>query len=393
MTLLDDFIIATKELASDLEMNSEKVTVEHVQTPRIGLDYTAQLYVKERGFDFHLRTETEDEDPTRGEMTASLSISFMEEVNPYYFHENIDYIKGYPNFLSRWVSWALFNFRHKHQKVDLQSIFHDTIIRVYGVPRHTARQEAELLFRGILEAQKCKLFIYKFMHIRRGDRYRSFSYAVRVDLEYPAPFWVFFPDTCGIDSGGAMRTYKHFEKLITLARSKLEVEVKRFDVEYEELEGYLLRNSYGFESIIRQNEPEDLFTFSCPPTVLKGAEAEHEKFLKRLNAKEYPQALRDLRALVQQAEENVAKKKNIDSSKITSPNVNKLAAFLVREKQLDGRLYPWFQAFTAIANLASHRNFPTNEELKDHTLRKRILLTIYLGEQLLQELEAVVSHL
>lgn len=123
MTLLDDFIKAAKELASDLEMNSEKITVEHVQTPRIGLDYTAQLYVKERGFFFHLRTETEDEDPTQGEMTASLTISFMDEVNPYSFYENIDYIKKHPHFLSRWVSWALFNFRKKIKKLTFNQFF------------------------------------------------------------------------------------------------------------------------------------------------------------------------------------------------------------------------------------------------------------------------------
>lgn len=250
-----------------------------------------------------------------------------------------------------------------------------------------------MLFRGILEAQKRKLFIYKFRHIKEEALYRSFSYAVRVDLECGPPFWIFFPNTCGIDSGGAMHTYIYFERLINLARSKLEVEVKRFDIEYEELESFLLRKAYSFESIIRENNLQDLYRFSSPMTVLEGSEAEYEKFLRRLKAKEYPQALRDLRALVQQAEENAAKKKNIDPSKIAAPNVNKLAMLLINEKQLEGRLYPWFQAFTAIANIASHRNFPTKEELKDHTLRKRILLTIYLGRQLLEELEAVVSNL
>jgi hypothetical protein len=391
VTLLDDFIKAAKELASDLEMDSDKIRVRHRETPRIGLDYSAQLYVKEQSFDFHLRTETEDEDPTQGEMTASLNVSFMEEVNPYFFHENIDYIKGHPNFLSRWVSWALFNFRQEHQKIDLQSLFHDTIIRVYGMSTYTAEQEAELLFRGIGASQKRKLFIYKFRHIRQEDRYRSFSYAVRVDL-YHSPFWVFFPNTCGIDSGGAMQTYEHFEKLISLVKSKLEVEVKRFDIDYEELEGFLLRNSCGLESITREISLQDIYTFSYPRTVLEGSETEYKKFLQRLSAKEYPQALRDLRALVQQAEENVAKKKNIDSSRIISPNVNKLAALLIEEKQLEGRLYPWFQAFTAIANIASHRNFPTKEELEDYTLTKRVLLTVYLGGQLLMELEAVVRQ-
>lgn len=392
MTLLEYFISAAKEIVVDFELNPKKIKIRHVQTPRIGLDYTAELYVKGRGFDFHLRTVTEDEDPTQGEMTASLTISFKEEAAPYFFHENIDYVKEHSHFLSRWASWAIFNFRQEHQKVDLQSLFHDTILRVYGLPLYStpAEQEAELLFRGIIAAQKSKLFIYKFRHVRRADLYRSFSYAVRVDLESGLPFWVFFPETCGLDSGGARHTYEQFENLISLAGSKLEVEIKRVDIEYSELEKFLLGNAESFESIIRTDRLEDLFRFSHPSMVLEGSEEQYERLLQRLDAEEYPQVLRDLRALVQQAEENVAKKKNIDISEIAAPDVNKLAALLIKEKLLDGRLYPWFQAFATIANIASHRDFPTQEELEDWTLRRRIFLTIYLGRQLLEELEDII---
>jgi|GEM_PF-5506266 len=57
----------------------------------------------------------------------------------------------------------------------------------------------------------------------------------------------------------------------------------------------------------------------------------------------------------------------------------------------DGKLCLWFQAFTAIANIASHRNFPTKKEIEDYTLRRRILLTIYLGRQLLEELDDIIN--
>ncbi|UCE16167.1 MAG: hypothetical protein JSV12_00670 [Candidatus Bathyarchaeota archaeon] len=391
MTLLDDFKKAAKEIALDLEMNVEKIQIRHVETSKLGLDYTAHTE-SAKGFDFHLRTVTENEDPTKGEMRASLTICFKEGVSPYHFHENIDYIKRHSNFLSRWVSWTIFNFRQIHQKVSLETLFHDMVVRVYGTPKYSspAEEEAELLFHGILATQESKVLIYRFRHIRRGDLYRSFSYAVHVNPKKGMNFWVVFPDNSGLDSGGAYHSYLHFENLIQMIRRKLEVEVRTYDVEYDELDRFLLRRAESFFSIFREDSLDILYRFSQPSKVLEGSEAQYEKFTDRLEAKEYAQALRDLRALVQQAQENVAKLKNLDYSSLSRQNIHNLADFLIRKKQLDGRLLPWFDAFASIANIASHRDFPTKQDMQDFTLRTRILLTFYLGIQLLQELDAIV---
>jgi len=266
------------------------------------------------------------------------------------------------------------------------------VVRVYGIPQYcsTAEEEAELLFHGILATQESKVLIYRFRHLRRGDLYRSFSYAVHVNPKKGMNFWVVFPDNCGLDSGGAYHSYRHFENLIQMIRRKLEVEVRTYDVEYEELDRFLLRRAESFFSILREDSLEMLYRFSQPSKVLEDSEAQYEKFIERLEAKEYAQALRDLRALVQQAQENVAKLKNLDYSGISKPDVNKLASFLIKKKQLDGRLRPWFNAFASIANIASHRDFPTKQDMQDSILRTRILLAFYLGIQLLMELDAVV---
>jgi len=393
VTLFAEFTKAAIDLAIDFGLNPKKMRVRHSETPRIGLDYTAELYVGERGFSFSIRTDTEEEDPTKGDMEATLSVAFKEEIPPYFFSEKITHLKWHPRFLSRWAAWAMFNFRQTYEKVNLLSLFQDSTIRIYGIPHYSqpAEPEVELLFRGIIALQKRKLFIYKFRHIRHGDNYRSFSYAIRVDIDSGPPFWVFFANQCGLDSGGAGHTYTVFEDVIDLARQKLEVEIKNFDIEYDELERFLLEKRSGFESILREDNLEDLFRFSYPTKVLEGSELEYEKFLQRLNGKEYPQALRELRALVQQAEENVAKAQLVDLAKISELNVNNIAAVLVKEKLIDGRLIHWFQAFSTVANVAAHRNFPTQENLKNFTLRRRILLTIYLGRQLLEELETAVE--
>lgn len=395
MTLLDDFVKAAKEVAIDLEMNEERIEFHRAETPKVGLDYTAMSSEDAKGFDFHLRTRTEEQDPTSGEMEAFLGINFAEGVAAYVFHENINYIKGHPDFLSRWVSWAIFNFRKEHEKINLQSLFYDVTIRIYGIPGYCDPAEAEaiLLFNSLLESQKDKVLIYRFRHIRRETfLQRSLSYAVlvRTKIGYPQ-FWVVFPNNCGMDSGRAHSTYLRFESLIEMLSQRLDVEIQRYDIEYAELDRFLLKNASGFFSILRESNLDWLYYYWEPSQALTGSEEQFQKFRERLEKKEYAQALRDLRALVQQAQENVAKHKNLDYSVVRDPNINKLASFLVKEKQLEGRLLPWFAAFTSFANLASHRDFPTEQDMRNEITRTRVLLTFYLGIKMLQELDAVLS--
>jgi hypothetical protein len=394
MTLLDEFTNAATELAIDFGLTPKDIVIKHFDTPKMGIDYSAELYKKGKGFSFYIRTVTEEEDSTKGRMTATLSLAFKEEIPPYYFDENIDYLKWHPEFLSRWVAWAMFNFRQAHERVDLFSLFQDCTIRIYGIPNYSlpAEQECEILFKGIIAVQTNKLFIYKFRHIRDGDRYRGFSYAIRVDADRSPPYWVFFANQSGLDSGGAGGTYYVFEDMINLAKKSLKVKITKIDVEYEQLERFLLERKSGFDSILRGDDLHDLFRFADPSNVLEECDAEYEKFQQRLNAKEYPQALRELRALVQQAEENVARMKSVDLSKIGELNVNSLAAALIKAKVIDGKLSPWFQAFSSVSNIAAHRNFPTRTELENWTLRRRVLLTLYLGRQLLEELENALDN-
>ena len=393
MTLLNDFIKASKDIAIDLGMNKDNVEIEHYKDPKFGLDYTAQLFEGRMGFDFNLHMEIKKEDPKKGELMANIAIYFGEATAPYLLYENIDYMRGHLDFLSRWASWAVFNFRLIHHQVNLESLFYGMQLRVYGIlgDSKSTQEEAELLFNGILATQKGKVIIYKFRHINRIALVRSFSYAVWVNPKGHSSFWIFFPYNCGLDSGGSRRAYKHFESLINRIQQKFEVELRKYDVEYEELDRYLLRNAIGFFSRYRRYELDSLSRFWSPIKVLKGSEQGFQKFIERFDEEEYAQALRDLRALLQQAQENVAKFKNLNYSHITKPNVNKLASFLIENQIIDGRLLSWFEAFTAIANLASHKDFPTIEDMKNYILRTRVLLTFYLGIQLLKELDVIMS--
>lgn len=396
MVLFDEFTTATYEIAEELGVEKTHVKLEKYETPRLGVDYMASSSEGTYPFNFHLRTETENEDPTVGGIIkATLEIWYSEGVAPFYFHEEITYLRAHSNFLSRWAAWALFNFNLKHNRVDLESLFHDVDIRVYGLPGYNtpSMAEAEILFRGLLSTQRNKLIVFRFRHIEKPYLLRDFSYAILVDIDRSPPYWVFLPQFAGLDSGGSHSAYRQIEGLIEVAKKKLDVEMRKYDIEYDKLDRFLLKHESGFYSIIRDDNLEQLYDLVLPPSspCLEELEGQYKKFLERFENKEYPQALRDLRALIQQAQENLAKSKKIDISHIRDPDVNKLAGLLIQNRVIDGRLQPWFHAFSSIANMAAHKSFPTEEDMKDDNARARILMTFLLGKQLMLELDAVTK--
>ena len=389
--VLTDFKIAAEQIAEDLDI-AEKIDIDPSES-QLGFDITARASKDSKGFDFWVSSDSGGSDYT---MKASLSIDFRDGAAPFYFQENIDYIVGHSSYLSRWASYAVFKFKQVHEKTLLNSVFHETEIRVYGLPGYCdpAIGEARLLFHGMLHLQKGKILVYKFRHVDSPSGYlmRSFSYAIWVTTSKGPCFWGVFPDFCGLDSGQGFRTYREFQALLVMLEKKFQVEVRKFDIPYEELETFLLGNAEGFSSIDRTDDLYKLSYYGGPSKVLEGSENEFKKFKEQLQNKQYPQALRDLRALVQQAEENLAKKLEIDYSSIQEPDVNKLAGLLIEKKALDGRLRSWFNAFTAVANIASHRSYPTAEDLKNEVCRIRIMLTFQLGLQLLEELDEPLTE-
>lgn len=382
--IFNQFIAASKQIAADLEVDCEILYDREEWSP--GFFYEASVITGRKTFSFWFREEFRNE---RCEKTACLEIDFNEGAAPFYMQEEIDYIHGHSDYLNRWAAWAVFNFNQKHNKTILNSIFSESVIRVYGTPGYCwpAEGEAKLLFNGIMAIQKQQLLVYRFRHVEPPNGYlcRSISYAIWV-IGDGHPFWVVIPDSCGLDSGGGHATFTEIEHLIGLVKAKIGVEIRNVDLPYEELETYLLRHSEGFSSILRDTDLFDFFFYDGPYNVLSG-EKQFDRFKERFHSKEYPEALRDLRAMVQQAEENLLKAKSVDASTIQDSDVNKLAALLIDKKIIDGRLRSWFSAFTSVANLASHKNYPTPEDMKEGAVRTRILLTFQLGFQLLEELD------
>jgi hypothetical protein len=142
-----------------------------------------------------------------------------------------------------------------------------------------------------------------------------------------------------LDSGGGFSTFTQIENLICLLKEKLQVEIRNADIPYEEFEIYLLRHSEEFSSSIdRETDIFNFLNYDGPYLILRRSNNQFARFKERFHNKEYPEALRDLRAMVQQAEENLVKEKGLDFSGIQELDINKLAALLIDKKIIDGRL-------------------------------------------------------
>ncbi len=193
--MFNEFVQAAREAAIDLDLDPKNINFDREETPKIGLDYAAEISVNGKGFDFHIGTDTKDSDPTSGIMSATMEITFSENLSPYYFNEKFKTYGKRPHSLGRWVSWAIFNFRQAHQKVNLQSLFNDMELHPYGIPGYSSDEEAELLFNGMFSTQRKKVLIYKFRHITEEScLQRAISYSVLACPKNFQGFWIVFPD-------------------------------------------------------------------------------------------------------------------------------------------------------------------------------------------------------
>lgn len=388
--IFKQFIDASRQISEDLGINYKKVKVDRYETGAVGLSYIAIGEGKPYRFDFHLKTTTEKSNVTTGKMEASINIRYDEGSVPFRIHEDITELKTHSDFLARWTAWAVYNFNIKHNPINLDSLFNEMDILVYGIPRNTypTMTEMQLLMGGVRTIKKGKILIYRFRHVDPTVKYRSFSYAFLVahdDLHY---FWVFFPEVGGLDSGGAGHDLQTTEELIK--KIKVKTERKYFDIKYNKLEKFLSKHVIAFES---RRSGELIFRLSEPSEETLGKEfaKAYSKFEQRYENEQYPQALRDLRALVQESMEIVCEKKNIDIAEIKKRDIGNLSGILVKHKIIDGKLIEWFRAFSSVANLAAHKEFPSEKDLSNYHLKERILMTLLLGTHLISEIERTIT--
>jgi len=389
-----EFIEATKQVSYDLDIPEEVVNVESDLYEPYFFYTASSQHEKLPNFTFQVDYTCKARDEGKPQLYATLEIDFEDHTPAFYMQSALGNGSYPPDSLTRWAAWAVHKFNLKHNPTNLENLFGETSIRVYGLPHysHPTITEMQLLMWGLRKAAS-QVTVHRFRHLREDDWYRSYSYAIWARTEYHG-HWVFFYEAGGLDSGEAHRDMKTMEQLI-LGLGK-RANVRNHDIESAILERFLLKRCEGFESIIRDS---DLPTAHC--LALDGGlettfGLEFSKHVRNIEMsyenEDYATSLRDLRVVIQEALEQIAEHRKVELANISRPNIPKLAQRLKDANVLDELLLPWFSAFTSIANLSSHRLFPSSADLKEPVMRRRVLTCFAIGRQLLIELEACATR-
>jgi len=385
------FLLAVTQIASDLGIDVANVkydSIEREDDPEFFFDAFGGASSGIPSFEFSVNNVRGFGPNRELELYATITIEYEQQAPAFAFKQDITSMVGRRDFLIRWAAWALHNFNLDHHPPNLESRIGDVYVRVCGLPQsmHPTGTEFQLLMKG-LQAVNSKVIVLKFRHVDPGNGDRSYSYAIWAETEFSG-LWIFFCKAGSLDSGGWHQSYIRIEGLIHDLGANVTVE--NYDMRYRDLERFLLRRGAGFDSLYSGDF--DLESFHQSELfLLDSLGREVSDAYKKLNEsfwkEDYAGALRDLRAVVQDALEYVAQQRGVDVSGIREPDVTNLVGKLVGANVLDGRLTSWFGAFASYANFASHGTFPSNADWLNPKIRMRVLGTFVLGRQLLIELK------
>jgi hypothetical protein len=382
--LWKQFQDAADQIAEDLSVPKGSVAKERQDYPYEEFELSASGYkVELPAFEFRLDCR---HDGKVQRLRCALEITYAKNVPVYFIEDDVTEKTTFENFIVRWGAWAIYQYFTTKNPVNLETMVGQPAIRVYGLPEfeEPTLTEAQLLLSGI---KKCgwDVRVIRFRHVDQGNWYRWISYAFSIQGVYQH-IWIFFCKCAGLDSGGAYGQFCLFEDLIKKLGSHAKYE--KYDIDYLTLVRFLLKYQTGLHAIMRDYELERSHSIwlnqhlSALGTTIYDA---YVKVTTSFEKEEYAGALRDMRALVQDAEKQVAKSHAISVDE-DHDDVTNLAGKLIGGKVIDGRLQSWFQAFASIANLASHGLFPTAQDWTSDETRMQVLTTFAIGKQLLVEL-------
>ena len=374
------FVAATRLICDDLGIHFKGGEINQAESDN-GSTYRAYVDGK-YALDFSLDTFVND-----GKIWKTLvhiSIKYDRGSIPFYEGGDIVEHVNEDGYLERWATRALHNFNLKHHSVNLDALFGETDIRVYGTYDDPilALKEMKCFLNGMRLAETDKP-AYRFRHVE--GLMRTFSYGFFVSDGSAAHFWAFFHNMGGLDSGGHNISRKAVEDMIA---ANLSTDMKCVDIEYARLRKFLSGHVTAFNRVTRNtlsfhlNHVSDNFGAEFSKT--------YSKFLESCDNGEYSQALRDLRALLQTAMEKVSKKNDVPLP--NKPNISKICARLVDHDVLDGEETTRYGLFSLVANVSAHRISPTEDDLLYQDTEDRAKTAILLGTQLVNDMDSMMNH-
>ena len=291
-----------------------------------------------------------------------------------------------PILLDRWLSNCL-NEINEQRRTPFEYYLSDSPYLGYGVEggsKTTADLFKITLFGALNAIDVKKVWIARIRHIREGDLYRSFSYAI---LPYGLVDWLIFPDAVGLDSGGARFGYDSIEKSIQESQKIGDIKIIDIDAPIEE---FKKKFKYLYSDVSYHHHKESLY--ERVNRIKKDDEHLNIYFseIKRIDGdikkEEYMLALREMRALIEGICKYICE---INAVKIESknPKISHLSSALIENELLDPHIKNWFEAFNSIANEAAHGIDSSKVFKMDYEIKNELFnTTIKLGEHLIIQL-------
>ena len=382
----DEFLAATSAIKEEIGISEAKVEMAKHETPGVG--YLYQGTISQNGYHVHFTVDA------RGssnkiydwkELALSINIGFPDGTRDD-AHQTFSKTSEAPYFAD-WVIKAFHEFNIKARKVNLDSLFEGSEVRILGFPGMDHYTLITSLLSGAAQEDIFPPTVMRFRHVTgRGAAIGvRFSYVVRV-----ASTWVAFPDIAGLSGGSSYDAYVEIEKAISKLSAK-NTEVTHFDCSEREFMKYFARHANflgnSWDLIDKREELIDFYlsviVAPAPGEPVSRFKAEIEKIDNNIWNDQYPEALRNQRALLQDALQDLMRSRNLhfeDGSRIAQ-----LAGILIEHHAIEPRLKSWFDAYPTFANPSAHGIHPTKKELEDEVIRNRVRVTLSLGKHLLYE--------
>ena len=297
------------------------------------------------------------------------------------------------DFVLRLLKWGFYINNLKNIEFNLDD-FKYSVLKVYANPPFTypGRVELEIFLYGLPFVLCGPLIVYAFRCMFENplgnitEQYRIvYCYAFSLknvkgrhkDSSVPVIFFLPVRDN----------DYDYVTETISSNLSRtgkiIPIDFTNVDIDYNTLDTFLIDNI----SHLISYSPIDLHMIRGANDLCWGTDyvTRYDKMMDYYKNENFDDGLALLRKLVQDAEEIVCKRKNLQLPK--KSDVQSLADVLRESNTIDIELEKWFDIITSYTNYASHKTFPKKEDLIGNPwLKDRLIITFLIGMNLIKEL-------
>lgn len=380
-----------KRFVYGLNLEEVKIDKDKYESPGTGVDYIADIKAKMKGdfffgggevaVDFQLTSKTDSENIKEWDSLLYMASIYVlkDGIGVTYFYKSDRYHEDDdPPEIWAWAANIVNEFNEKRIKDRIGFMFGDDQISVLSsVPIHI-----EALLRGAVASGEKELLIFKIRHVDGG--FEAFSYAIRIRE------WFVFPDV-GATVSGSGRYIKKIDAIIKELSSKIKICLVEFDVDYKEFKEFeekLLEGYHGRRKDFSEELFEGIRYKKLPSDIQQEYDLEIQEIHKDIKNGNFTHAIRNLRSLIEESSKYLCKLRGIDlPSKATKKDIT---SSLIRDKILEPRTEPWFDAFYAIANKAAHSI--TLDDLNISEKRYFVRQAIVIGELIYLEILSKIEE-